>query len=50
MKKLFEIDFMHYSGRALRVYSLVLNLLVFLIAVVALSALGIYLVNKLVMA
>lgn len=48
MKRIFEIDFMHYSGRTLRVYALGLNLLVFLIAVVILSALGIYLVNKLV--
>lgn len=50
MKKFSEIDFMHYSGRTLRVYALGLNFLVFLIAVAMLSALGIYVVNKWVMA
>lgn len=39
------MDFMNHSGRTLRVYALVLNFLV-LIAVVVLSAFGIWLVNE----
>ncbi|HHT2832775.1 TPA: hypothetical protein ACTYSZ_003831 [Klebsiella aerogenes] len=39
------MDFMNHSGRTLRVYALALNFLV-LIAVVVLSAFGIWLVNE----
>lgn len=39
------MDFMNHSGRTLRLYALALNFLV-LIAVVVLSAFGIWLVNE----
>ncbi|MEF0066806.1 hypothetical protein PX003_00460 [Klebsiella pneumoniae] len=39
------MDFENYSGRTLRVYALTLNFVV-VIAVIALSALGIWLVNE----
>lgn len=39
------MDFMNHSGRTLRVYALALNFLV-MIAVVVLSAFGIWLVNE----
>lgn len=43
------MDFENYSGRTLRVYSLTLNFVV-VIAVIALSAFGIWLINEWVMA
>ncbi|HFE3709312.1 TPA: hypothetical protein ACF3KM_003654 [Klebsiella quasipneumoniae subsp. quasipneumoniae] len=39
------MDFENYSGRTLRVYSLTLNFVV-VIAVIALSAFGIWLINE----
>lgn len=39
------MDFESYSGRTLRVYSLTLNFVV-VIAVIALSAFGIWLINE----
>lgn len=39
------MDFENYSGRTLRVYALTLNFVV-VIAVIALSAFGIWLVNE----
>ncbi|WP_259349679.1 hypothetical protein [Enterobacter sp. RHBSTW-00175] len=39
------MDFENYSGRTLRVYSLTLNFVV-VIAVIALSAFGVWLINE----
>ncbi|WEJ86901.1 MAG: hypothetical protein P0Y63_16320 [Klebsiella huaxiensis] len=43
------MDFENYSGRTLRVYALTINFAV-VIAVIVLSAIGIWLVNEWVMA